>query len=530
MTAPNNTTLPQGPYTYNSGITGTNPFITAYFLRDPTTSDINYPIQKRWINFTTTPPKEWILESLPGANNITTAQWKLLNGPGSGQVIDFIVPNGSSPVFPDGSGNVTLTSTSGTVVITGSTNTINFDITGGSAAVERLETDDSLFETPTGSPGTITIHGAANITTSQGTAHQVNIAVSGTTNHSVQIGNASGSLSSVTNGTTGQVLTAVTGSDPIWTAITAEGAVTEITGDDGVAVLPSTGNIGLIGTVVTNATHAKAVFTHSPSAHNESVDVQVSAAIASTDVTKVGLAAFNSAQFTVDANGFVSTIGSSTPSIKSVAIQTFTSTGTYTPTSGMLYCKIEVIGGGGGGGGTPACGAAQSAGGGGGGGGEYAYGIFSAATIGGSQAVTIGAAGAAGANTGTAGGVGGTTSVGSLITAIGGGAGSGSAAQGGPSFNSPGSGGTGGTGGSFRIPGASGTPSVFYQGQALVFGGQGAAGIYGMGSTNIASNGAGSAGVGYGGGGGGASTTNNNGGNAGGAGSKGIVIITEFID
>ena len=36
--------------------------------------------------------------------------------------------------------------------------------------------------------------------------------------------------------------------------------------------------------------------------------------------------------------------------VNSVVVQTFTGSGTYTPTTGMLYCTIEVVGGGGGGG------------------------------------------------------------------------------------------------------------------------------------------------------------------------------------
>lgn len=39
------------------------------------------------------------------------------------------------------------------------------------------------------------------------------------------------------------------------------------------------------------------------------LEVQISQAIAATDATKIGLSNFNSAQFTVDANGFVSTSG-----------------------------------------------------------------------------------------------------------------------------------------------------------------------------------------------------------------------------
>src|SRR5574338_310828 len=38
--------------------------------------------------------------------------------------------------------------------------------------------------------------------------------------------------------------------------------------------------------------------------------------------------------------------------INKVVVQTFTANGTYTPTTGMVYCIIECVGGGGGGGGT----------------------------------------------------------------------------------------------------------------------------------------------------------------------------------
>lgn len=88
------------------------------------------------------------------------------------------------------------------------------------------------------------------------------------------------------------------------------GSLSTLTGNDGVVVSPNgSHNINLDGNVVANATHATAVFTESPSANTENIDIQVAAAIASTDITKVGLAAFNSADFTVDANGFVSSVG-----------------------------------------------------------------------------------------------------------------------------------------------------------------------------------------------------------------------------
>jgi len=84
-------------------------------------------------------------------------------------------------------------------------------------------------------------------------------------------------------------------------------AVEQVTVDGGQTIVPSgtPENITLTGNTVANATHAKSVFINKNGASSASVDVQVATAIASTDITKTGIAAFNSSQFTVDTNGFV---------------------------------------------------------------------------------------------------------------------------------------------------------------------------------------------------------------------------------
>lgn len=56
---------------------------------------------------------------------------------------------------------------------------------------------------------------------------------------------------------------------------------------------------------------------------------QISQAIAATDATKIGLSAFNSSQFTVDANGFVSATGS-------IPIQFTADSGTAVPSAGNI--------------------------------------------------------------------------------------------------------------------------------------------------------------------------------------------------
>lgn len=223
----------------------------------------------------------------------------------------------------------------------------------------------------------------------------------------------------------------------------------------------------------------------------------------------------------------------------SVVHQVFSSSGTYTPTSGMVYCLIECIGAGGGGGGSAGSNSTSINGAASGGGGEYACGIFSSATIGASKSVTIGAAGTAGANTGTSGGTGGTTSVGSTnISAVGGGGGTGNSSANTAVAVAGGIGGTGGTGGDYRMPGTCGVPTFgIYSSVApsLIIRSDlsgnsfyGVGGITGSGTVG-AQRPAGNPGFQYGVGGSGGvcgDTTNTA---AGAVGFKGVVIITEYV-
>ena len=205
--------------------------------------------------------------------------------------------------------------------------------------------------------------------------------------------------------------------------------------------------------------------------------------------------------------------------------QVFTSSGTYTPTSGMVYCIIELVGGGGGGGGTSG-GATGTAGSGGGGAGGYARLIASAATIGGSQVATVGGAGSAGATGANTGGSGGATSIGTLVVATGGSGGGGASNSTGINAQVGGTPGIGTTG-DFLVSGATGQWGIGY-GTLSGFGvgGQGGGSYFGGCSAN--SNVGGVSGVNYGSGGSGAGSSTTS--NAGGAGTAGLIVITEFIE
>lgn len=253
--------------------------------------------------------------------------------------------------------------------------------------------------------------------------------------------------------------------------------------------------------------------------------------IVQNGTTLTGTAWYNTVTIvTVDTTNFnYAKFGGST-SIDNITQQIFTSSGTYTPTTGMKYCIIEVIGSGGGGGGALAA-AGHSAAGGGGGGGGYSKGVFTATTIGASQTVTIGAAGAAGNNTGGNGGTGGTTSVGVLIQATGGGGGLGDGT--GTTTVAVQSGGVGGLGsaGSLNANGSPGLAGMVLIGATpfVAFTGNGGSTVYGGGGIgNSSLNASGAAGTAFGGGGAGGGSFNNGGGNTGGAGATGVVYITEF--
>lgn len=207
-----------------------------------------------------------------------------------------------------------------------------------------------------------------------------------------------------------------------------------------------------------------------------------------------------------------------------INVKSYTSSGTYTPSFGMRYCTVECWGGGGAGGSIAGLyGASNGAAGGGAGG--YSRKTVPAATIGASQAVTIGAGGTPGSAGAYFGGNGGATSVGSICVANGG-------SGGGFVATAYGLGGTAGTG-DIAAVGQNGDVGVASStAEVYAFGGCGGNSSVGSGGksnviTSNVSNG--TAGSGYGTGGSGACSNNYIIPAQGGAGTSGYVVITEFI-
>lgn len=102
-------------YTQGFGSSPENVIWPHIDVRAPATSDILYPIGKRWVN--TILGTEYTLTSLSSFNGSTTANWTLL-GAASGD-LSTLTSDGPTVVTPT-SGNITLNGTANQITTTGS--------------------------------------------------------------------------------------------------------------------------------------------------------------------------------------------------------------------------------------------------------------------------------------------------------------------------------------------------------------------------------------------------------------------------
>lgn len=210
-----------------------------------------------------------------------------------------------------------------------------------------------------------------------------------------------------------------------------------------------------------------------------------------------------------------------------IGVQTFTSSGTYTPTPGMTTCIVEGVGGGGAGGGAPVTISGNVGFGAGGHAGAYGKGQFTTAQVGASQTITIGLGGVATTN---AGGNGGQTSFGSLML-LPGGAGGPSAGNTAPPLSA----------GNGNVPAVASTGANMIRGAGAIssiglavsvsvgYSGAGANSPFGSGGGSVNNTAAGQQASGLGSGGSGGMALSANGtARLGGNGAPGFILILEF--
>lgn len=234
--------------------------------------------------------------------------------------------------------------------------------------------------------------------------------------------------------------------------------------------------------------------------------------------------------------------------LETVVMQTFTASGTYTPTPGMKKCLVILTGPGGGGGGADTDGSSSAvAVGTGGSAGATQIKLFAAATIGASKAIVIGTGGGGGSTSGGDGSAGSAASTfgSTLLVANPGNGGTGSGANNATAAQAIAAvaGASAGTEGDLNFAGGNSRPGWAASSATCTFGisGEGGASWWGVGAggraqaqvsvtANLSQAGGGSPSSHYGAGGAGGINLTDGTGVAGGAGSDGICVIFEFIE
>lgn len=287
-----------------SGRSNSDPFITQFSTRDPTANDTNYPIQKRWYN--TDLDNEWILVDFTSFNGLLQANWQSVS---SALAVETLTGNSGGPVGPDVNNNINVIGNGTTITIVGTplNNTLTASTTG---IVATIYTADAGSATPSG--GNLNILGGTGVTTS-GAGSTITI---NATN--------AGDMRSL-----GVQATSGGGTNP---------------------VLPDgAGKIEIQGALVSAGTNP--IRSVSTAANTLQIQAQTSQALAATDATKVGFANFDSASFSVDANGFVTnkfplTTASFTPTLAfggaSTGITYGFNTGYYTRIGPILFVYISI--------------------------------------------------------------------------------------------------------------------------------------------------------------------------------------------
>ena len=381
----------------------------------------------------------------------------------------------------------------------------------------------------------------------QGIATWVEVTAGGSQtfiNHELLVGSGTTTINQIPPGTSGQLLVSGGASaDPSWVNAGTASSIS-ITGDSGGALTGNAftftgGTTGLTfsGAGTTETLGGDLVVANGGTGQSSfTANAPIIAGTSSTAALAQVTTGLNTAGYVLTANSsgaptFQAASGGS--GFSSINVQTFTTTGTYTPTAGMSYCIVETLGAGGGGGGSVGVGGGGAWTGAGAGAGGYCKKVVTAAAVGASKAVTIGAGGAGGSGNAT-GTTGGATTFGAILTANGG---VGGTSGGGSTATTSIIGSAGGTasGGDSNVQGqygGNGQNFVASPPSVLSLSGNGANSQYGVGGVGIwyapgASDG--NAGIGYGSGGSGSVSGYGGASKTGGTGASGLVIVTEFI-
>jgi hypothetical protein len=225
----------QNSYTSSSGTSSTFPFIDIIIARDPTPDDVNYPVQKKWLNSDT--QFLWMLESFTTVGGKLQAQWLKI-----GSNANTLEGNSGGIVPADLTGNIHVVGDGTSVNVVGNPSTHTLNITAASA-VATSYTEDSGSATPLAN--VLQIRGGTGISTI-GSSNIVTIDATGAvaTDYVANTGSAVPSSNSLS--VLGGTGIATTGSGHTLTIATAGDVPVSFVEGTGTAT-PSLGVINILG-------------------------------------------------------------------------------------------------------------------------------------------------------------------------------------------------------------------------------------------------------------------------------------------
>ena len=325
-------TIPTQQLAYSQG-QGTSPIPSFIFSQvDPGPYNSSYPLYQGWVNTVT--KAIWYLEALISSNGSTTAQWRAV-GP---IVISVMSPMSSDYQYP--LGQLWIDTASQTcwalVLVAGAAAT--WVSLGGGTSTGILSVELDTFTSPGTNPTFPNGGGQIIITGNQ--------VASGTNAHAIQSSSLAANSITIEVQRTTTAASSTVGLNGISHfnsgdfTVDSNGFVSSISGGftrevevdtfAGPGTNPVTATAGGLITVtggqVPASTTANVIRTDSLAANTYTIQVQRSQAVAESTVGDNGVSHFNSSDFTVDSNGFVSAVSSTFS--RQVEVDAHTSPGT----------------------------------------------------------------------------------------------------------------------------------------------------------------------------------------------------------
>lgn len=315
-----NTTQSNMFYPVANAVASSNPFVWTFEARDPNVNDVNYPIQKLWLN--TSNDGIWFLKNFTSPGGVIQANWIFLAT--GGLLLQTISDTANTPVFPTASGdpvpnNIQLVGSGGVTIVSDPPNNLLTISTSGGV------TEEFAMQA-----GTSPVVPAGNLVTFNGSsvsAGTVPVQTRGTGPNTMQLEVQTSQAIAATNATN----IGLAAFNSAQFSVDANGFVSLIGGGvaiDSINVDASTppgtdpvvpdgaGQITVTGAQVAAGTTTNVIRTDSLAANTYTIEIQRSQAVASSTIGDNGVSHYDSSAFAVDANGFVTLAGGGTATTK----------------------------------------------------------------------------------------------------------------------------------------------------------------------------------------------------------------------